>query len=784
VSTTRISYKPVRVRAARAGYGPTLAIAVTLAVGAFLALMSAVISVVHPQQAGLGQFVGLVNQQNQTAKSFLYVVAFVVILPLALVLASWLADTIAGGSNGQALSLLAALLAASQAAVLILVRLSHHLPWGDGLTVLLVGMVAWTTAACACLARARSAAPWRSLLSLRSLTRGVWITAGVLVFGVLLCVTARSSLHPLPLVIGVVGGVAVLVIGPRLRPPSLTRPWGPVVDVVFAALVALAVANVIVFHTSGRLPNVYVPPGVIQNQQDYLLGSANQLRGGGALLVNVPGSQYGVGLVYFLDGWFHLVPIGYGTLGLLDSILTAGFYVIAYCVLRIAGAGRLIAVAAIAAAVVALILGLRYPVGALPETGPLRFGLPLVLVLARTVHMRWPSVRAAAVLSFAVLGVSAVWAFEAFVYTAVTFAVIVAVQAWLGQPGERRRWLIRQVGLALAACVIAHLTLAVITLLVSGHLPDWGQYLTYLRSFLLGGEAGVISYGFSNWSPGLAVGGATLASAAALVLLVRRAPLIARREPVTLVALAGSTAYEVALLSYADNRSLTYLLPYITLPLLIAAALWLALLLRWCPEAPDLARRGGLAFALAVGTLVIATAWPSIGPNFSQSALAHAYPGGGLRAAVHRLVHSPPIDPRAPEGVRLLDRYVPGDTALIVLPVDADLGVEILTRGGRTNSMFIGDPVDDSLVPSLWMDKLTAAVARLRAGQRLLIDRGTLAVLAALRAHPGIDPEAHPMDGGDQELEWLLNEIARRFEIRPIHQARDGLIIAALARRG
>ncbi len=94
----------------------------------------------------------------------------------------------------------------------------------------------------------------------------------------------------------------------------------------------------------GQLPNVYFPPGVIQNQQDYLLGSANQLLGGGALLVNVPVSQYGVGLIYFLDGWFHLVPIGYGTLGLLDSILTALFYVGGYGVLRVAGTGRLLAV--------------------------------------------------------------------------------------------------------------------------------------------------------------------------------------------------------------------------------------------------------------------------------------------------------------------------------------------------------------------------------------------------------------------------------------------------------
>ncbi len=363
------------------------------------------------------------------------------------------------------------------------------------------------------------------------------------------------------------------------------------------------------------------------------------------------------------------------------------------------------------------------------------------------------------------------------------FGAIASAQAWLRPRGERRDWLARQAGLAVAACLLAHALLVAITLLVSGHLPDWGQYLTYIHSFLLGGQAGAISYGFSRWSPGLAVGAAALASAAALVLLVRRVPLIARREPITLIALAGSTAYAIALLSYADNRSSTYLLPYVTLPLLMAGALWLALLLRRRRECAEAMRRGGLAFAVAVGVLVISSAWPSIGRNFNESALAHAHPGGGLRAAVSRLSHPPPIDPRAPVGVRLLDRYVPGRKALIVLPLAPDLGVEILMRGGRTNSMFIGDPVDDSLVPSLWMEKLTAQVRQLRPGQRLLIDRDALTVLARLRANPSIQPQKHPIDGGNQELEWLLREIDRRFRLQPIYRDPDGLIVAELAPR-
>ena len=93
------------------------------------------------------------------------------------------------------------------------------------------------------------------------------------------------------------------------------------------------------------------------------------------------------------------------------------------------------------------------------------------------------------------------------------------------------------------------------------------------------------------------------------------------------------------------------------------------------------------------------------------------------------------------------------------------------------------DPVDDSLVPSLWMAKLTAQVRHLQAGQRLLIDRGALTVLDGLRAHPNVDPARHPIDGGNQELEWLLREIDRRFGLRPVYRDPDGLIVAELSPR-
>ncbi len=771
-------------RIARAPYGPTLAITVALTVAAFLGLMAIVISASHPDTAGLGAFAGRVNQQNQSAKSFLYVAAYLVILPVALVTVPRLADAVAATPNRAGLAALAGGLVASLAALLIAVRLSARLPWGDGLVVVLVAVVVWLAAAAAVLARAAGGRPWPALLRRDSAAPRLAIAGALLLFGVLLCVTTTGSLSPVPLTIGLVVGLVVVLGWPRLRLPALGCWTGRAVDLGVALIVLLAVANVVVYSSSGQLPNIYAPPGVIANQQDYLLGSANQVLGGGALLVNVPVSQYGVGLIYFLYAWFHLVPISYGTLGLLDSILSALFYLTGYLLLRLAGVNRPLAIAAAMIAVVGLSYALQYPVGSLPETGPLRFGLPLALVTARVAELRFARQRTVfAGVALLVLAVSSIWAFEAFAYTVFTFAAIVAVEAWLRPAGDRVRFLARQAFLAVAVCAFAHLLLALATLAATGQLPDWGQYLAYLKSFLLGGEAGAISYGFSRWSPGLAVGGAALVSAAAVVLLLRQAPQLARRRPRALIAVAGLSAYQIALLSYADNRSSTYLLPYVTLPLLLAGALWLSLLLAGEHRGSALYRRIGLALAVAVATLLVSAAWPVANRNFRQSALAHAYPGGGLRAAVDRLSHPPPIDPRAPEAQALLDRYIPGRHALIVMPVYPDLTIETLMRSKRSSPLYIGDPVDDSLVPSDWKAKLSAQVAQLRPGQRLLLDTTALAILNRLRADPGIDPLLHPIEGGDQEDEWLLAQIGRRFDLRPVARGAYGLIVAELVPR-
>jgi hypothetical protein len=758
---------------------------VTLAAAGFLALMSTVLLLVHPAAvSGLGVLASLVNQQNPSAKAALYLLAFAVILPLALLLVPRLADRIGAGPNASALDSLVAVLVGTFAAMLIIVKLLGSLGFGRGLGVVLVGTCAWLALAGATLARAARADPAAAVLRLAGGQDTVAAIAGVLVLGVLLCATSLGSVSLLAVVLGALAALAVLVAYPRLRLPRVRGPLAAALEALAILILLFAVPDAVVFHASTALPNIYFPPGVIQFQQDWILGPANQLLAGGALLVNDPSSQYGVGLVYFVAAWFHLAPIGYGTFGLLDGLLTALFYIAAYCALRIAGVGRLLGASVLAFAVTVLIYNLPYSVGALPEQGPLRFGLPIAVILAAVAADRWPRrapiTRAGALVT---LAVASVWALEAFAYTAFTFGAITLIEAWLRAPGTRRRWLIAQAARALAACVSAHVLLAGATLVATGQLPDWTQYLAYLQALLLGGKEGSVTYGFSSWSPGLVVGAAEFASAAALVLLVRRAPALARARGTGVIALTGSTAYAIASLSYNDNRSSTYLLLYTSLPVLMAGTLWLWLLLSGTETISHRARRGGLAFALSVAVLMLGAAWPAVGAHFSRSALAHAYPGGGLRAALHRLWHGPPIDPRAPAGVALLDRFFKGKRALILLPTASDLAIEMLMRSGRASPLFIGDPSQDAYVPSVWMPRVSRQIAALRPGEPVLVDSAALLVIRELRGHAFSYALEPPVAGGNSQVEWILHQLDLRFRLVPIFEDRQGLIVARLRPR-
>jgi hypothetical protein len=766
---------PPSARSPLAPWPVVLALTATAAVAAAAAIAAALVLAVHGQ-ASITFLAGFINQQNQTAKTAGYLVAFAIVLPLAAVFVPRAADRLAAGPGGSALGAAAALLAGGLALVPVAVRVLD-----GGLAAVLGALAVWALAGAGLIAglRAPGAPHWRERLA--GLTPAAWGLAALAGLAGVLSLTAVRALHPAGLLVGLaLAGAAALTLA--LRPVIAVRPVGIALEVLVVLGILLAVPDVVVFHASPGPPSLLAMPGIVQSQHDFFLGPVNQLLSRGALLVNAPGSQYGVGDLYFLAAWFHLTSIGYGSFALLDGILTALFYAGGYALLRLAGVGRWTATLALTVALTVLVYHLQYPVGVLPEMGPLRFGAPLLVILGELVALRRPAWhRAGRAVVLATVGVASVWSVEALAYTLATLAGLWGLELALMAPQGRRHRLRQLLARALAAVVIAQVIFAAATLAGSGSLPHWGQYFAYVHSFLLGGRAGEVTYGFDRFSPALAQGALLLTLAAGVILAVRRDPGWARAHATRLIALGATTTYAVIVFSYTDNRSSTYLLPYLGLPALVAVTIALDWVAR-AAGAPAL-RRGALAFAAALVAIMVAAAWPTIGGHFEDSALAHARPGGGLRAAVHRLLHPPPIDPRSPVLDRLLSAQVPGPRPLVLLADAPDLAIEALMRAHKADGFSIGDTGMDSYVPADWVPRLRPEVAALAPGERIATDAATLALAVQVAAHPGLDPISHPLALGGNEMEWILQQVQRRFRLQVVARAPDHLLAAALVRR-
>lgn len=759
-----------------------MALTISLGVALFAVLVAITLLVVEPAPIpGLEPL-----SQRQDAETALYL-AGLALVALALLLVPRVADSIARGPNGEGLSLLAALAVGTLAAAPVVARV---LP-GDGPGGALAVLAAWWAVIATALALARTRhVP--ALTRLAPHARLVWAGAGASVVALVLAFSPLESISLLPLAVGAAVAAAALALWIRRDGLHLLRPGarvGLAADLAVIVLVVLAIPDLVIFMSPAVGGSVEaVKASVIQFHQDFLLGPANQLLAGDALLVD-NASQYGVGSIYALGGWFQLAPIGYGTLGFLDGALYAVLFAAGYCTLRLTGVTRLLAAAALTLAVVALIYNLLYPVGGLLQHGPFRFGLPMVVVVAAVVQARRSSPsRGPEVAQLLALGLSSIWAFEAFVYTAATFAAIACFNAWVDHSeGARLRWLARRAALALASCAGFHVLLAGATLLFAGELPDWGQYFAFLDALLVG-ELADLTYDFSAWAPGLMVGVAYGASAIALVLLVTRGAGLSVRERPALTALAGTTAYGIALFSYFVNRSADDILPYVSFPLLLAATIWLSLLLRGAliPSRP--AQLGGFALALSLALIAFATAWSGAGERFPHSPLAHLAPGGdSLTGALDRLWDEPVIDPRAPQAETLIERFFPGQRRAPVI-ISSDLTVEALMQSERANDLPFGNPVQDWFASAPDVPTMTAAVDRLEAGDRVLMQASGLAVVRALEAGPGRDPiddpvPVEPPDNLTPQQQWMLDRINERFELRPVHRDEDGFIVVELNTR-
>ena len=716
---------------------------------------------------------------HQDAETLIYLLAFAVLVPLGVLASVRVSDRIAAGPNAGGLSVLTALLTGGLALVVIAARLS-------GLEVLAAGAAVWGAVATGVLARAASTTPWPRLRRVEHLATWCWAATGLLGIPLVLCFTDLGSVSWSVAAVGAAIVGAVVGLRARFRPPNLPRWVGRCFDAGVVALLLLAVPNVVIFVFGG--PD-QLDRSVIQFHQNFFLGPANQVLAGDALLVDVL-SQYGVGSIYFLSGAFRVVRIGNGTLGLVEGLLSALMYIGTYATLRLAGVTRALAAAAMAVGVIVLVYGLEYPLGGLLQHGAIRYAMPVGVLVGAVAEARRPRTTALAHgLVLVTVAVASVWALESFVYTVFTAVVCAGLLVVMRPAGERRREVRRWVVHLVGAVLLGHLVLAGSTLAIAGDLPRWGWYLRTLREFLFG-PLGELTYDFSSFSPGLAVGGLYMASASALAVILLRRPDIRDHQPALVVAIGGVTAHGIALFSYLDNRSSDHIIPYVCLPAIGVVALWLTLLGRPELRVPAGGRRVASAVALGGSILLVAASWSSVEVRYPQSALAHVVPGGpSLRTALVDLRDLPELQPGAAEGAELLDRHLPGEPRSIVL-ARADLSVEILVRAERGSRVPLGDPWEDSFVPEGHLDALAEFVDELDAGDLALLDAPAREAFDAYQRDPTLDPMEEEADDALVQTglaplqKVVLQAMAQRFALRTVVATEAGLEVVELTDRG
>ena len=181
------------------------------------------------------------------------------------------------------------------------------------------------------------------------------------------------------------------------------------------------------------------------------------------------------------------------------ALLTAAQYGFGYAILRLGGAGRLLAWAALGVGLTALLLGSPNNPFFFPSAGGVRFVPPFVVVTLALSAARRSSSAASQegsprsslepAISPKVLvatGVASLWSVEAFGYTGAALVVLVAVDAAIRSTSLRSG--ARLIGLDFVrlagACVAAQVVFVVATRILAGGWPDYGWYLSICRPTL------------------------------------------------------------------------------------------------------------------------------------------------------------------------------------------------------------------------------------------------------------------------------------------------------------
>lgn len=550
--------------------------------------------------------------------------------------------------------------------------------------------------------------------------------------------------------------VAVVLAGLlRLGRRSAQRGLTRALDVAGLAVLGLALTDLSVVAE----PDLFALFG--QFHHNFFLAPVSDVLAGKALLIDTF-PQYGPGLTAALAGAFSLIPLGYGTFGLLTVALTVLQYGALYALLRVGGVRPVLASAGVLG-IVALCLYSTFgpPSLMLPSTvGPRHLpgyfvALASVLATAGFPHAaRW---RLAAL---AGLAVAAAWSAEALAFSGAAWLGVAAARCIgleAGRGGLRALGREAVVGALAALAGLAALSAGVLAW--TGEIPAWDRYVEYLRAY---NAWPLFASPAQPWSPLVLVGAAYVLSFVGLCAALgpaRRCP----RRRIAVSAIAGLTALGAVTMSYAVSRSDDFALLSVATPALALVFVWAGLLLDLAPERPKLAASLAAAF---VPALLLGAGWDGL-----RAGLPSTAPGivvsdgpGRLGDVLGAAWDFPPVAPHAREAERLL-RRLPGRRAAVLLTPDAQ--VEALLRARTANALAITHPVSESVFGQIALDRLEPSIRGMAACTPLItqIDLGS-AVLAS-PITPGLAVPA-------------LEQVGDAFRLEQVRVRRSGLVTSRL----
>jgi hypothetical protein len=557
--------------------------------------------------------------------------------------------------------------------------------------------------------------------------------------------------------------VAAAVVLAARRMVAGSMPSGRAARHVVDALVVLLTTLVVV--------DVRDYSAAFRYHYDFFLGPVNAMRHGHPLLVETF-SQYGVGLFYALDGAFRALPLTYGGLQLLLCIAYVAEFSLVYCVLRISCRSQAVATVGLFAAVVVNLIGEAPPYVAYPSTGPLRFGLPWVVILAGALRARAAGHRRLLDATMLVaVGVSAFWSVETLFYSLAAYAgaVLVSEPDPSNEGGQHRRVLGR-IALAGAVSVAAVAATSVVIRVGAGAWPDWSEYLSLVTLYATRGLGSLL---IPAWSPGYLVGAFYVLSV--VTLIVARPTLRQRLQP-TVTATAGATAFGAAAFTYFLGRSAPSNLHHVAVPTIVIACGWWTIV---SPQLRTLSRPYALfaVFAASWVTLSAFTSHPVATRNWLRdSTLVQAMQSpAATMSRAGRLLDGTVDAPWAIEGARLLRASSPPTRPVVVL-LRANRLTAVLLSAHRGNALPIVNGGQDGLMAESALKRVTSAADKLPEGTAVLTQ-------TTFMHRPSQSFRVNSVESGDAFVARAYYALSERFELRVAHRGKYGYVLLELGRR-